>query len=80
MATASPICRTRSPASAGRTGMTSLPPLRPATGGCCDRFLTPAAAMSAAVITATTPLIASAAWVPTDFTSAWAWGERTKAA
>ena len=34
----------------------------------------------AAVITATTPLIASAAWVSTDFTSAWAWGERTKAA
>ena len=58
--------------------MTSLPPLRPATGGCCDRFLTSAALMSSMVMTATTPLIASAALVSTDFTSAKACGERTK--
>ena len=48
--------------------MISLPPLRPATGGCCDRFFTSAALMSATVMTATTPLIASAGLVSIDLT------------
>ena len=80
MATASPVWRTRSPASAGRTGMISLAPPRPATGGCCDRLPTLAALMSAAVRTAITPLIASAALVSIDLMSAQACCERTKQA
>ena len=60
--------------------MISLPPLRPATGGCCDRFFTSAALMSSMVMTATTPLIASAGLASIDFTVAKACGERTKQA
>ena len=60
--------------------MISLPPPRPATGGCCDRLPTFGGLDVGRGETATTPLIASAALVSIDLMSAQACGERTKQA
>jgi hypothetical protein len=79
-ATGWPTCSTRSGASAGRNGTTSLLPLRPASGGCSAVEPTPAASSSLCVSTATTPGADLAADASIELIRAWACGERTNTA
>ena len=76
---ARPTWSTRSPASAGRCVCTTLAPLRPVMGGWREILPTPAASMSAAVSTASTPGARRASATSTERMRAKACGERTNA-